>query len=115
MYLDRASSLHGEETKVFVSLIKPHKAVTLSTIARWIRTTLELSGTDAFVFGAHSVHEASASTAVRGGIHVTEDILKAANWTSGQSFRDFTTNKWIMRSMVKPLSTTIAQNSFQNG
>ena len=87
-YLDRTSPLRGEETRVFVSLIKPHKAVTSSTIARWLRTTLEQSGIDSSIFGAHSTCGASASAAVRGGI-TTEDILKAANWSSESVFQRF--------------------------
>ena len=35
VYLDKTRSLQGEETNLFVSFIKPHKAVTSSSIARW--------------------------------------------------------------------------------
>ena len=73
---------------MFVSLIKPHKAVTLNTIASWLRMTLEQSGIDSSIFGAHSTHRASASAAVRGGI-TTEDIFKAATWDSESVFQRF--------------------------
>ena len=39
-------------------------------------------------FGAHSTRGASASAAARGGI-TTEDILKAANWSSESVFQKF--------------------------
>ena len=38
VYIDQ---VRGNETKLFLSFIKPHKAVTSSTIARWLRTVLE--------------------------------------------------------------------------
>ena len=71
-----------------MSFIKPHKAVTSSTIARWLRLTLEQSGIDSSIFGAHSIRGASASAAAKGGI-TTEDILKAANWSSESFFQRF--------------------------
>ena len=37
-YLDNTRSLRGEETKLFVSFIKPHRGVTSSSIARWLKT-----------------------------------------------------------------------------
>ena len=76
VYLVKTKPLRGEETKLFLSFIKPHKAVTSSTIARWLRMTLEQAGIDSSVFGAHSTRGASASAAARGGI-TTQDILKA--------------------------------------
>ena len=85
VYLVKTKPLRGEETKLFLSFIKPHKAVTSSTIARWLTMTLEQASS---VIGAHSTRGASASAAARGGI-TTEDILKAANWSSESVFQKF--------------------------
>lgn len=43
-YTLRTKSLRGDETRLFVATIKPHKAVTSSSIARWMKSLLEASG-----------------------------------------------------------------------
>ena len=71
-------TLYGQRDQVVVALIKPHKAVTSSTIARWLKSLLEAAGIDTTVFTAHSVRGASSSAAANLGI-TTNDILKAAD------------------------------------
>ena len=75
-------------TRLFISFVKPHKAVTSSSITRWLRTVLEEAGIDSSIFGAHSTCGASTSAAARGGVTL-EDILKAANWSSESVFQRF--------------------------
>ena len=87
-YVDNTKQMRGSENRLFISFIKPHKAVTSSSIARWLRTTLEEAGIDSSIFGAHSTCGASASAAARGGVTL-EDILKAANWSSESVFQRF--------------------------
>ena len=58
VYLDKTNQVQGSETKLFLSFIKPHKAVTSSTIARWLRTILEQAGIDTEIFSAHSTRGA---------------------------------------------------------
>uniref|UniRef100_A0A1X7VRX6 Tyr recombinase domain-containing protein n=1 Tax=Amphimedon queenslandica TaxID=400682 RepID=A0A1X7VRX6_AMPQE len=84
-YLDKTKQMRGNENRLFISFIEPHKAVTSSSIARWLRTNLEEAGIDSSIFGAHSTRGASASTAARGGVTLKE-ILKAANWNSESVF-----------------------------
>ena len=50
--------------------------------------TLEQSGIDTSIFGAHSTRRESASAAVKGGI-TTEDILKPASWSLESVFQIF--------------------------
>ena len=88
VYLGRTAPLRQEEAKLFISFIKPHKAVTSSSIARWLRLTLEYAGVNFSIFGAHSTRGASASAASRAGI-TTSDILIAANWNSESVFQRF--------------------------
>ena len=88
VYIDKTNQVRGNETKLFLSFIKPHKAVTSSTIARWLRTVLEQAGINTEIFRAHSIRGASASAAARGGVTL-EDILKAANWSSESVFQKF--------------------------
>ena len=49
---------------------------------------LEESGIDTNLFKAHSVRSASTSAAANQGV-TTEDILKAADWSSDSSFQRF--------------------------
>ena len=78
----------GGESRLFLALIKPYKAVTSSTIARWLKSLLEAAGIDTSVFTAHSVRGASASAPANMGI-TTNDILKAADWNSESVFQRF--------------------------
>ena len=66
--------------QVVYIVIKPHKAVTLSCIARWLRTILKEAGIDSSIVGGHSTRGVSASAAARGGVTL-EEILKVANWS----------------------------------
>ena len=70
--------IRGKESKLFLAIIKPHRAVVSSTIARWLRAILEAAGVDTSIFNAHSVRGASTSKAANMGV-TTNDILKAAN------------------------------------
>ena len=87
-YEEMTKELRGEETKLLVSFIKPHGKVSSSTIARWIKSLLEVAGVDTSIFNAHSVRGASSSTAANMGI-TTNDILKAADWSSESVFQKF--------------------------
>ena len=49
-YLDKTKQLRENENRLFISFIKPHKAVTSSSIARWLRTILEEAGIDSSIF-----------------------------------------------------------------
>ena len=75
-------------SQLFISFIKPHRPVTSSTVARWLKETLGAAGIDTTIFKAHSVRGASTSAAANSGI-TTEDILKAADWSTDSSFQRF--------------------------
>ena len=64
------------------------KAVTTSTVARWLKTVLNLAGIDTNVFKAHSYRGASVSMAVRRGCSL-QQVLKTADWKSAGNFRKF--------------------------
>ena len=50
-------------TKLLISYVKPHRAITSNTISRWIKQVLTLSGIDATIFKARSTRAASVSKA----------------------------------------------------
>ena len=87
-YEERTAPRRGEELKLFLALIKPYKAVTSSTIARWLNSLLEAADIDTAAFTAHSVPGASSLVAANLGITINA-ILKAADWSSESVFRRF--------------------------
>ena len=85
-YENRTKSLRGSHTTLFLSVTKPHRPVSSSTIARWLKGLLGKAGVDTEIFKVHSIRSASASAAAAAGI-TTSDILKAADWTSEAVFQ----------------------------
>lgn len=75
-------------TNLFITLVNPHKPVTSATIAQWLYEVLKLAGIDVSIFSGHSVGGTSLSAAAGTGV-TTNDILKAANWSSDSVFRRF--------------------------
>ena len=86
VYEDKTRPIRGDETKLLISFIKPHKAVTSSSVARWLKSVLSAAGIDTAIFSAHSSRGASSSAAANVG---TNDILKAANWSAESVFQKF--------------------------
>lgn len=76
------------ESQLFLSFVNPHKAVTKSTITRWIKEVLKLSGIDINTYQAHSVRAASTSKTKSRGLS-TNDILKMGNWSQESTWQKF--------------------------
>lgn len=85
VYLLKTSLLRDEEKSLFISYVKPHRAVTSSTISRWIRVVMNAAGIDCSKFKSHSVRSASSSCAKRNLIPL-QDIMKTAGWAREQTF-----------------------------
>jgi len=73
--------------KLFISYVT-YKAVCTSTIARWLRTVLDLAGIDIGVFKAHSFRGASVSAAYNKGCSLKR-VLETADWSSDKNFRKY--------------------------
>ena len=84
----RKLSTDKKKTLLFLSWIGNHEPVTSSTIARWLKTCLSEAGINTEIFKAHSVREASSSTAAAAGV-TTSEILQAADWSSASTFQKF--------------------------
>jgi hypothetical protein len=65
-----------------------HKAITSSTVARWLKSVLYFSGIDITLFKAHSFRSAAVSAAYSGKCSV-KSILKTADWKSDCNFYKF--------------------------
>ena len=74
--------------RLFLSYIKPHRRVLSSTIARWVKSVLTLSGIDTESFSAHSTRAAASSAAARARVAL-KDIMNAADWTNESTFKKF--------------------------
>lgn len=91
-YMSRTEGLRrcasSEETPLFISFIKPHKAVSTATVARWIKSVLSAAGIDTSVFKPHSVPGASVTHKYVQGVPVV-DILRMADWSNEHTFRKY--------------------------
>ena len=87
-YIDRTSSLRGEEQQLFISYTKPHHGVSKDTISRWIRTVMQKAGVGTTVFKPHSTRAASTSKARSCNVSLPA-IMKAASWSSDCVFNIF--------------------------
>ena len=56
VYITRTCNLRNPtDFRLFISFVKPHRAVSPATISRWIKTVLSDAGIDTSIFKAHSV------------------------------------------------------------
>ena len=85
---DMRPVIAGQENKLFLSIVEPHKPVSSGTVARWVQGLLQAAGIDTSQFKPHSVQGASASAAARCGVALS-DILALACWLSDSTFRHF--------------------------
>ena len=80
---------NGHKNQLLLSHINPHKEVSSSTISRWLRETLDLSGvTNLGEFGGHSTRSASTSKAEISGLSV-KDILDRGSWSNESTWQKF--------------------------
>ena len=45
----------GQENKLFLSIVQPHKPVSSATVGRWVQGLLQAAGIDTSQFKTHSV------------------------------------------------------------
>ena len=86
-YVDSTKPLR-DCPKLLISYIRPHKAVSKDTVARWLKVTLGSSGIDTKKFTVHSYRAASTSSNKAAGLNLTE-ILKTAGWSNAQTFAKY--------------------------
>ena len=84
-YLKRTRELAPNEPKLFISFIKPHKAVSKDTIARWCKVTLSQCGIDVTKYTTHSSRAAATSKAKVRGVSVKR-IIDSAGWKNERMF-----------------------------
>lgn len=81
----RTKDLRGNTTQLFLSFVKPFKAVSKSSIARWVKTVLTDAGISMAIFTPHSTRAASTSQANRSSVPL-DTIMKTAGWSQTSTF-----------------------------
>ena len=94
-----------KSNKLLISF-KTFKNISTSTLARWLKNILQLSGIDITKFKAHSYRGASTSAAYISGISLKE-VLKTANWRSAKTFK-----KFYLRNIDNEASSNCQSNDF---
>ena len=84
-YLKATKELRKSETKLLISFLKPHSAVTVKTISRWIKTSIKEAGIDTNTFQGHILCSSSSSKAKLNGANITH-ILSAGGWSNEHTF-----------------------------
>ena len=105
------SRASNKETSLFLSLHKPHMAVTKSSTARWIKDVLKWAGIDTQIYQAHSVRAAATSKAFMKGLSVS-DIIKRGNWSQESTWQRF------YNKNIKSVSSTFQEKvlgGFEDG
>ena len=88
IYLDRTRLLRNS-SRLFISTLQPHGAVSKDTLARWIKTALCLAGVDVTMFNkSHSTRPAATSAEQRKCVTLA-DILNVAGWSNETTFAKF--------------------------
>lgn len=86
-YLERTKKIRKNETCLFISYVKPHKAISKSTLSRWLKTIMSKAGIDITKFSSHSVRAASVSKAK---LYMSvENIVKSVGWSNANTFAKF--------------------------
>ena len=102
----------NSETNLFLRHLSPHKSVSKSTITRWIKEVMELSGIDIKTFQTHSVRAASSSKFNLKGLS-TRDILIRGNWSQKSTWQRYY-NKNIVTASQR-FQQKLLKGSFEEG
>jgi hypothetical protein len=90
LYIDHTSEFRTAHKFffLFISSTNPHKAVSLPTIGRWIKSQLGMAAIDTSSFSTHSTRGATASKAARKGLPI-QTILDHGHWARESIFARF--------------------------
>ena len=79
---------NGQPSKFFLSFKAPHKPVSKSTLARWLKDALQLADVDTKVFQAHSLRGASSSKVFLKGLSVKE-VVSHGRWSNESTWQKY--------------------------
>ena len=78
-YILKHESWETQKSQVLVSFMEPHKAVTSSTVSRWLKESLTIIEIDTRMFKGHSTHATSTTKVDVTGASVC-DRMKKGHW-----------------------------------
>jgi len=87
-YLRRTENLRLNESKLFISFNKPHRAIGRDSVSRWIKQVMFEAGIDTQMFKAHSTR-AAATSAARNKCVPMKEILATAGWSNSKTFAKY--------------------------
>ena len=87
-HLLKTKELRHSDGGFFISFKPPNKALTSTTIARWVVNVLKEAGLNVSVFSAHSTRSAAPSKASDKGLNLAE-ISKTVGWSNAKTFPMF--------------------------
>lgn len=90
---------------LFISFRKPHNKVGPQTLAHWVKTTMQKSGINTDVFGAHSTRHAATSAARRAGVSL-QVVRRAAGWSD--------TSNVFLKYYNRDVNVSASNNEFAN-
>ena len=99
-YLKAKKENRKSETKLLISFLRPHSAVTVKTISRCIKTSLKEAGIDTNTFQGHSIRSSSSSEAKLNGANITQ-ILNTGGWSNNHTFGKFYHHDCINDKTIK--------------
>lgn len=105
LYYIKCTKHLRKSRQLLISYVSYDK-VSTSTVARWLKTVLQLSGIDSSVFKAHSYRSAAVSAAV--GKCSLKSILDTADWSSDRNFYKFYYRPVVANSDV-PFARAVLQ------
>ncbi|CAD6241433.1 GSCOCG00009241001-RA-CDS, partial [Cotesia congregata] len=79
-YLEVTKKLRRNRKTLFISTVKPHKAVGAQTLSHWVKDFLTKAGVDTTQFSAYSAKHAEVSKANARGIDINT-IRRTAGWS----------------------------------
>jgi hypothetical protein len=86
-YLLRTSQIRNN-SRLFLSYIKPHKSVSTDTIGRWLKICMAKSGVNISLYKPHSTRSASVSKVNAKAVPI-ETIMSHVGWSSPSTFTKF--------------------------
>ena len=107
-YLAKTANLRGPTSQLLISYVKPHKAVSNTTIGKWCKSVLRDAGIDVAVFSSHSGRSAATSYASHTSLTLQE-ILKAGGWSNAQTFE-----KHYNKPIVRNFGTSVLEHFQSN-
>lgn len=88
-YVKRTKPLRRpSDNRLFLTAVRPHKAISRDTFSNWIKKTLKVAGINLALFSSHSTRAASTSAALAAKTPL-QTILDTAGWTNESTFRRF--------------------------